>query len=78
MNVDFKQCKNCHLEYSEKENFKWSCKTHSLLHNGDYYWCCGKRDIKAKGCKSSSHQSKEDEEDDEEENKLKELTQAKN
>ena len=42
-NVGIKQCKKCHKEYMEKENFKWSCKMHASSYNeqDDIWWCCG-------------------------------------
>lgn len=57
-------CKNCGKDYLEKENFKWSCRVHRSEFSGEIWWCCGKENRDAQGCKFSSHQSKEEEEDE--------------
>ena len=31
VNVNQKLCKNCSQEYSEIENFNWSCRTHRVI-----------------------------------------------
>lgn len=45
MDVGFKQCKKCQKEYTEKENFKWVCRTHQSIYNekDDIWWCCSKK-----------------------------------
>ena len=58
-----KTCKNCAKEYSEKENFNWSCRMHLGEWSGEIWWCCGKANKDQPGCKYSKHESKEDEED---------------
>ena len=58
-------CKNCGREYNEKENFKWSCRTHYGSYSGEMWWCCGKFGKDQLGCRYSAHESK-DEDDDEE------------
>ena len=62
-----KTCKNCNREYSEKENFNWSCTVHQSDYGGEMWWCCGKVGKDAKGCKCMKHESKEDEDDDDQE-----------
>ena len=57
-----KTCKNCGKEYSEKENFNWSCRMHLGEWSGEIWWCCGKDNKDQPGCKYSKHESKEDEE----------------
>ena len=37
-----KTCKNCGRDYSEKENFNWSCTQHIGDWGGQMWWCCGK------------------------------------
>lgn len=56
-------CKNCKKEYNESENFNWSCRTHLGEWGGDLWWCCGKTNQRAPGCKYQKHQSKEDAEE---------------
>ena len=51
MDQDFKQCKNCGNEYYQKENFNWSCRVHQSEWGGEMWWCCGKRNKDAPGCK---------------------------
>ena len=58
-------CKNCGREYNEKENFKWSCRTHYGSYSGEMWWCCGKFGKDQLGCRYSAHESKDDEEDEE-------------
>ena len=60
-----KVCKNCGKDYIEKDNFKWSCRTHRSDYSGEIYWCCGKPGKDTPGCKYSQHESKEEEEDEE-------------
>ena len=62
-----KTCKNCGKEYSEKENFNWSCTVHIGDWGGQMWWCCGKQNKDDRGCKFSKHESKEDEDDENEE-----------
>jgi hypothetical protein len=61
-----KICELCSLEYNEKENFKWSCRSHQSNYSGTIWWCCGKKDKKATGCRIGKHHEKADEEEDEE------------
>jgi chromosome segregation ATPase len=51
-----KICKKCGKEYLEKENYNWSCRTHTSEHTGEMYWCCGKTSKDAEGCKISKHE----------------------
>ena len=76
--MGIKNCKLCGVEYIERDNFKWSCRTHQSDYGGEMWWCCGKADPNTPGCKYSQHESKEDEEDDDEGKKFKELAHAKN
>jgi hypothetical protein len=55
-----KICKNCHAEYTDKENFNWSCRTHSSEWGGTVWWCCGKTEKDQPGCKFGKHTSKDD------------------
>ena len=57
-----KVCKNCAKDYIETENFNWSCRIHQGSFSGEIWWCCGKEQKDAPGCKYSKHESKEDEE----------------
>ena len=59
-NKDFKICANCGLEYNETNNFKWSCRTHQSEYNGEMWWCCGKNEQNAKGCRVASHFPQDD------------------
>ena len=56
-----KTCKNCSKEYTEKENYNWSCRVHLSEFGGEMWWCCGKRGKDQPGCKFGKHESKEDE-----------------
>lgn len=71
----FKLCRHCGLEYSEKENFNWSCRQHTSVWGGSVWWCCGKTDKNNLGCKFDKHREKADEEhgddEDDEERGLK-------
>lgn len=44
------------------DNFKWSCRIHQSDYSGEVWWCCGKADKNAPGCKTNSHLEKNDEE----------------
>jgi hypothetical protein len=48
------------VEFSDKENFNWSCRTHSSEWGGTVWWCCGKTDFEAPGCKFSKHVAKDE------------------
>lgn len=69
IDVGLKQCKKCHKEFSEKENYKWSCKMHTSGYNerDDLWWCCGSKGKNRIGCITGKHESKDDEEDEDEE-----------
>lgn len=68
--IEEKMCKKCKLEYVEKENYNWSCRTHSSTY-GDYmWWCCGKTSKEALGCIYSKHVCKDDDEEEVEEGDL--------
>lgn len=54
-----KVCKSCKKIYKEEENYNWSCKIHSSQYSG-IWWCCGKKDKNAPGCKVCMHESKEE------------------
>ncbi|OMJ81394.1 hypothetical protein SteCoe_18124 [Stentor coeruleus] len=54
-----KVCKNCKKIYKEEENYNWSCKMHLSQYSG-MWWCCGKKDKNALGCKVYKHESKEE------------------
>lgn len=61
--ADFQICRWCQREYSESENFNWSCRTHRGEFGDHMYWCCGKTAKDAPGCQVRKHESKEEEED---------------
>jgi hypothetical protein len=42
MDSGIKICGRCGKEYNEKENYNWSCRTHSSPYSGEMYFCCGK------------------------------------
>jgi hypothetical protein len=63
---NIKLCKNCGIEFPEKENFNWSCRTHQIKeYSGEMWWCCGKRGRNQPGCKYAMHEIKLDDDDDE-------------
>lgn len=57
-------CVNCKKLYNEEENFNWSCKVHTSQF-GEFWWCCGKTDKNALGCKALKHESMEDQKEKE-------------
>lgn len=69
-NLKSMYCKNCKLEYSESENFNWSCIFHRGEWGGDIWWCCGKTHKNSRGCKYQKHYSKEEADESEEMKKL--------
>ena len=58
--LEEKQCKNCAKLYLENENYNWSCRNHHSSFSGEIWWCCGKSNKDAPGCKVSKHDSKDD------------------
>ena len=50
-----KTCKLCGTDYLESENFNWSCRTHKSEYSGEIWWCCGKTNKDAQGCKFEKH-----------------------
>jgi hypothetical protein len=70
IDLGIKLCKNCTKEYHETDNFNWSCKTHKSEFGGEMWWCCGKKEMNAPGCKTAKHESKEEEDDEENVKKL--------
>lgn len=62
--VEEKQCKSCQKTFVDAENYNWSCKTHRSEYSGDLWWCCGKAERNAPGCKISKHMSRDEEDDD--------------
>ncbi|CAI2380348.1 unnamed protein product [Moneuplotes crassus] len=58
INLKKKICYKCNQDFSEKENFKWSCVTHSREWSGKMWWCCGSTDNLNKGCVKDYHVSK--------------------
>lgn len=60
-NSGVKTCKNCAMDYVEKENFNWSCRMHQSEWGGEMWWCCGKRGKDQPGCKFMKHETKDDE-----------------
>jgi chromosome segregation ATPase len=61
-------CINCREIFKEDENFNWSCKVHTSQYS-EFWWCCGKAEKEAVGCKVCKHQSREGEKDREKEEK---------
>jgi hypothetical protein len=39
---------------------------HSGTYSGEMYWCCGKTEPDAPGCKIRKHESRDDEDEEEE------------
>ena len=64
MDVNAKFCMNCGKDFNEKENFNWSCQVHRSEYGDHMWWCCGKRDINAPGCKRQKHSTREDKKED--------------
>lgn len=65
IDLGVKICKICTREYNETDNFNWSCQTHKLEYGGEMWWCCGKKELTAPGCKTQKHESKEEDDDEE-------------
>lgn len=67
-------CKICNNEYSEAENFNWSCRTHQGQWGGTMYWCCGSKHQEELGCRFAKHinkdAEKEEDQSDEDESDL--------
>lgn len=59
--ADYQICRWCQKEYSESENYNWSCRTHRGEFGDHMYWCCGKTSKDAPGCQVRKHESKEEE-----------------
>ena len=60
VDVSSKICVNCGKEFSEKENYNWSCQKHRSTYGGHMWWCCGKLDFNAPGCKLQKHTTKDE------------------
>lgn len=58
-----KMCYNCKKDFSEQDNFNWSCRVHQSQWSGEMWWCCGKSQLSALGCKFGKHMTKDDEEE---------------
>lgn len=70
MSLDAKFCLNCGKEFSERENFKWSCRVHKQAEydtNTQMWWCCGKTDYDAPGCLTKKHTTQEEKATDQDE-----------
>ena len=65
-------CKKCGKEYSDKENYNWSCRTHKYDYSGEMWWCCGKRGRDQPGCQQDKHETKDDEDEDDVDDRKKE------
>lgn len=63
VDMGIKNCKKCGKEYNEKDNFKWSCRTHQSEYSGEIWWCCGKEKANQPGCKFSQHECKDDDDE---------------
>jgi hypothetical protein len=48
-------CECCGKVFLEKDNFNWSCRTHSGAWSGSMYWCCGKTTKESLGCRLQKH-----------------------
>ena len=57
-------CLKCGKDYNETENYNWSCRMHQSQYSGEMWWCCGKTNKDANGCKFSKHQPRTDKDDD--------------
>lgn len=55
MESGIKTCGVCGKEFSDQENFNWSCRTHQSEYSGEMWWCCGKLNKHDPGCKSGKH-----------------------
>ncbi|CAI2382899.1 unnamed protein product [Moneuplotes crassus] len=58
LNQRKKICYKCNQDFSEKENFRWSCITHQREWSGKMWWCCGSTDHLNPGCVKDYHISK--------------------
>ena len=59
-----KSCNRCKLDYTEKENYNWSCRVHKSMWGGEMYWCCGKTSKDAPGCLVTKHEAGDGDDDD--------------
>ena len=50
-----KICKSCLKDFDDSNNFNWSCRTHHSQFSGELWWCCGKTNVDALGCKFARH-----------------------
>lgn len=57
---DYITCKFCGLDFAETQNFNWSCRTHRSEFSGEVWWCCGKTNKDALGCKFGKHIGRDD------------------
>jgi hypothetical protein len=55
-------CTKCHKSYNPEDNTNWACRIHPSEWGGKIYWCCGKNNIKAAGCKRARHITREEQE----------------
>lgn len=62
-NSSVKTCHRCKMDYNEKENYNWSCRIHSGEWGGEMYWCCGKTNKDAPGCRLGKHETKDEDDD---------------
>ena len=50
-----RNCVDCGQDYLDQDNFNWSCRVHQSEYSGEMWWCCGKTDRKAPGCRTKKH-----------------------
>lgn len=68
IDMGIKTCQHCRRDYTEQENFNWSCRIHPSEYSGEIWWCCGKADRHDAGCKFGKHVGQKDSDDELEEN----------
>lgn len=74
--TELKVCRWCQKEFTEGENFNWSCRTHTSEFGDQMYWCCGKTSKEAPGCQTRKHESKDEDEDAKDREELQRLRDA--
>jgi hypothetical protein len=74
--TEIKVCRWCQKEFTEGENYNWSCRTHTSEFGDQMYWCCGKTSKEAPGCQTRKHESKDEDEDVKDREELEKLRYA--
>lgn len=60
---DKRRCRNCKKDYTESENYNWSCRLHKSEYGGVMWWCCGRKNKDHPGCKFASHVNQEEQDE---------------